>query len=308
MLPPLGAIGDAGVRRWLARGAVTQSAPGFDICERALLNVGAPLPHTGLAALRRWGQTGERSEGWICAADPVHFEARMRDLVTRSFVDAAPVAEEIQAIAADLQAALGDDRLRFEALDDLIYLHSANPIATASVPPAAADGAVPDVFLPAGAEAASGELLQAEVQMLLHEHPLNRERARAGIPAISTLWFWGGGSAPAPVCRKLPLLLGGDPLLRGIWQMHSGTIGEWCGAFDERAAAKAGGCLLDLRNVPGQDVDKILLQLRALMQQGGLSRVTLHFRDRHEITIRRSDAWKFWRQPSPLLAGSAGDE
>ena len=37
------------------------------------------LPAAGLAALRFWGQTGERSDAWIAAADPVHLEARLSE-------------------------------------------------------------------------------------------------------------------------------------------------------------------------------------------------------------------------------------
>jgi len=48
-------------------------------------------------------------------------------------------------------------------------------------------------FLPAGEEHAHWRRLLTEIQMILHTHPVNQQRERKGLPAINSLWFWGGG-------------------------------------------------------------------------------------------------------------------
>lgn len=40
--------------------------------------------------------------------------------------------------------------------------------------------------------------LAAELQMLLHAHPLNEARAARGALPVNALWFWGAGTLPAP--------------------------------------------------------------------------------------------------------------
>lgn len=39
-----------------------------------------------------------------------------------------------------------------------------------------------------------------ELQMLMHSHPVNQQRAGRGQPAVNSVWLWGGGERPvAPV-------------------------------------------------------------------------------------------------------------
>ncbi|HTW37062.1 MAG TPA: hypothetical protein VMD49_00665 [Steroidobacteraceae bacterium] len=48
--------------------------------------------------------------------------------------------------------------------------------------------------LPRGEGAAGLRRLAGELEMWLHEHPINARRAGAGRAPISTLWLWGGGA------------------------------------------------------------------------------------------------------------------
>ena len=50
--------------------------------------------------------------------------------------------------------------------------------------------------LPFGANNTIWRSLFNEIQMLLHEHPLNQSREARGEPAINGAWFWGGGIMP----------------------------------------------------------------------------------------------------------------
>ncbi|MEJ2159371.1 MAG: hypothetical protein P8X53_02660, partial [Chromatiales bacterium] len=74
--------------------------------------------------------------------------------------------------------------------------------------------------LPRGAAAADLRRALSEVQMLLSEHPLNLERVRRGLPAVNSLWFWGGGRGPDPgIGIRCSRLFGEDPFLGGLGRM-----------------------------------------------------------------------------------------
>ena len=52
-----------------------------------------------------------------------------------------------------------------------------------------------DVYghLPDGADGPFVRRVLTELQMVMHDHPVNRARERAGRLAANSLWLWGGG-------------------------------------------------------------------------------------------------------------------
>src|SRR2546430_884920 len=57
--------------------------------------------------------------------------------------------------------------------------------------------------------------LMNEAQMLLHEHPVNAEREARGLPALNSIWFWGGGVIAAAKARPFSAGVARDPLAPG---------------------------------------------------------------------------------------------
>jgi hypothetical protein len=83
-----------------------------------------------------------------------------------------------------------------------------------------------DLWLPRGADARLLRRLQVEVQMMLHEHPINDAReARRHLP-VNSFWLSGTGPvsvAPLPADLVVDARLGA-PLLGGDWA-------AWCAAW-----------------------------------------------------------------------------
>ena len=300
------------MRRWLSRGVVSARAierePLLDVLEA----VGVAPPAAGLAALRYRGQTGKAPTGWLAAADPLHLETRLRHLVLRPFHPGEVTAEEMDAILASIRSAFPDDELEFEQVAGRGYLRTDRPLATAACSAECRGGRLPDEYMPAGREAASFHRLQSEIQMLLHEHPVNEARRQRGQLAINTLWLWGGGTAGDDDSTRLPALAGDDPLFHGAWssrgQRASGWTADLFGATNRLLADT-------VVTVPGVDarghaVDPVgvLEDLYTAMRQGRLGPLTLFLGADIVVRIRQSDGLKFWRGMSPLLEDANDDD
>lgn len=73
-----------------------------------------------------------------------------------------------------------------------------------------------DAFLPVGEDAGNWRRRLTEIQMLLHEHPLNLEREAAGRLPVNSVWLWGGGRDPAPPQSVYTAVYARDPLARAL--------------------------------------------------------------------------------------------
>ncbi len=90
-----------------------------------------------------------------------------------------------------------------------LLLQGERTVQARSSDPARWLGSDPAEGMVAGKDGAALRRLGAELEMWLHEHPVNRARsARALLPA-SALWLWGG-TAPAPA-RPVPARMAEDP-------------------------------------------------------------------------------------------------
>ncbi len=313
MLPPgrHGRVERQDHRRWLSKGRIFSSDEAEEGLAGALRAIGHAVPAEGLAALRFWGQTGERPGAWIAAADPVHLEARLDHLRLHALRGDDIARPDLRDLVDYLQEGLGDDeRYAFARLGRFTYLRGHEPIATAAVSPDAIDGRAPDEFMPAGEDAATHDQLLSELQMALHDHAVNQRRAASGRRSINSIWFWGGGTAPEQDPRPIPPLFGEDPLFRGYWDSCAGVIKPWKGNIDEALSIAPDGFVAVVPDESDysrpEAMTACLDQLRSILKRGDLRQLTLLFRDGLKIEIARHDVLRFWREESPRLM-QAGD-
>ena len=67
-----GRLQDGSLRTWLAQAGLVRVPSDVELLSQLTGVLDLPYPQEGLAALRMWGQTGERPMAWIAAADPVY--------------------------------------------------------------------------------------------------------------------------------------------------------------------------------------------------------------------------------------------
>ncbi len=304
VLPPASGVEDTGLRRWLARSNLSAATERRELLGSILRELDIERPEQGLAAMRMWGQTGDRPTVWIAGADPVYLEPRLDHLrlhaLTGSSVSPAELRELIDHLQKTITRGTG---FGFARLGARCYLRSEKPVATAPVPAYIVDGGQPGEFLPVDGDAAAFRGLQGEIEMALHDHEVNQRRIAAGRRPVNSLWLWGGGFAPERETRPLPPLFASNPLLHGFWESSNAPADRWPGHIDDCLQTVDGGFVAV---VPAGHDDPpfmadCLRHLREALKSRGVDRLVLLFRDGRRADVRRSHALRFWRRGSGFL-------
>lgn len=250
---------------------------------------------------------------WL-RADPVHFVLQ-RDAF--SLHDEVPIALDIaeaQVFIAHLNQHFSGDGLHFSLGNSgHWYVHFAQnsvdfyPVRT-SLPQLAAGKSVQH-FLPQGQAAKKWRSVLNEVQMLLHDHPVNLALENAKKIVVNSLWLSGGGVLPSAFSRALDkptMMVADNPFYAGLANLlavdflnvpnstaflseqknhHLRLALSGAQAFEKNAAWISS--ILDLLKKR---------KIRALILNVGFYDQTL------TATISPLDLLKIWRQPKPLFA------
>lgn len=258
------------------------------------------------AAVTRSSELQEPAAGFWMHAQPLHLAAGMQQLSAMLLCGDNRVLKEERSALAPVVA----EHLRLADLELVIghdgewLVHSANALRFASVSPEHAVALPLQEAMPEGADAAMLRRLMTELQMLLHEHPVNaRRQARAALP-MNALWLHGEGSLDpggAPRQAKLPAAFGSSPYLRGLYRLHGSTVAP------VPADATA---LLPLQSattvvmVESAELDTLesawFAPLAGALRPRGLARLELVL-DRWRIVVTRGARLALWRTPAPPL-------
>jgi hypothetical protein len=306
VLPPVanGRLQDRTLRAWLAQSDLTQETGPKELLARVIQETGLPYPEQGFAALRMWGQTGDRPTKWIAAADPVYLEPRLDHLCLHELRCAGVEPSQMRALINHLQAtiAIGTE-YGFMRLGSYGYLSSKSPVVTATMPAYVVDQQRPDEFLPSGDDTAAHRNLLSEIEMALHEHEVNQAREANGQLPVNSLWLWGGGTAPEQNTRAQPPLFSDDALLTGYWYSGKGVAEPWPGNIAACVDQSIAGFVAETPEFydNAELLENWLTELREALRSGRLSSLTLLFRDGVRAHVRRSHALRVWRRSSRLL-------
>lgn len=244
-----------------------------------------PLPAGALTA---------GAEGFWVRADPVHLQL-MRDGMVL-----VPVAGLQQAEADALVATLNHQfagRHEFRAPHPDAWAMRAEPAALEARSPQELAGMDIDPHLPG----APWTALLNEIQMALHEHPVNEARE---LP-VNSVWLWGGGTLPRSIAGPWRSVSAADPLTLGLARA--------AGIATRAPARSADAWLADL---PGEGRHLTVLEgtaaaleeawfapLLAALRSDRIGMVTLHLPDAGAaVETTRADLRRFWRRPRALAA------
>ncbi|UXI66413.1 phosphoglycerate mutase [Tahibacter amnicola] len=310
LLPPLDRLarhGDA------ARGALAvmvargdrrdPSAPGRE----ALIREHFQFTGTGIptAALTRYLDAPDAAgAGWL-RADPAYLRADMATARLMACGDMGLSAEECAELLRPLRPLLGDAGFPIDApVPSRWYLRAA---ADAKLPVFAEPGRVlgDDLrqHMPEGPAGARWRALLNEVQIVLHNHPLNAERIARGQVPVNSLWFWGFGVLPDWVKTRHSAVYCEDPILTALARIAQvRTTGRGEAAVETLSATPTP--LLDL-----DDADALAgwstrwePLLADVLSTKRVSAIHLHFASGQRYTFQPGHRWRFWRRIKPLTA------
>ncbi len=323
-----------GWRSWLAASLGRE--------DLAAASPGAVAAHVAALSSREF-----QTEAWAWLADPLHLTASLTSvhlgpdgLLRLDEPDQVELCRAFAAAFAESGYALVPTRSgRFLAIGP------APPDAVRTMDPARCLGSTITDAIPQGRAAGALRRLGAEIEMWLHEHPLNARRERAGRPPISTLWLWGGGPPVAPnegkavvrdegkaIARgeeaafardrsRATILIGDDPYVEGL----SHLVGLACepaacslasvASTPERAVVQlelfSGGTDAQTGGTSVMPIHSIEALDRAWIEPA-LERLARRELERLEVvandrrvSMRPRDRWKRWRRPRAALAALA---
>jgi hypothetical protein len=257
--------------------------------------------------------TQRPAAGSVLCADPVHLEPGIDELVLTPARDLAISEVEATSLAEALSSHFESRGWRIEAPHpERWYLSVAQSPPLLALPPSRVIGRNPHAHLPEGADARYWIAVLNEIQMLLHEHPVNRDREAAGRRPINGLWLWGAG--PFRQRDSLPAgrVWARDALARALAEAAGLTCSELPVSLSD--LEPGGRCVVVIDDLlwparQGRD-DQWTAALEALNDRffepalRGLGRIwrTIEILpcDARGCRLRATDRWRVWRRPRPL--------
>lgn len=170
----------------------------------------------GIAALSLLGDGMAPGDSVWLRADPVHLRVDRDSLVLADSTLFGISAEEARTLSDHLNAHFAPEIEFLPAHPRRWYVRMKNADLPACTPPSQARGRAVSAHLPAGSDAMRWHALMNEVQMALHDHPVNESREMRGELPVNSIWFWGGGVLERPSSRPYDQVLSDDPLARGL--------------------------------------------------------------------------------------------
>lgn len=175
----------AWLARWLGRGDLATVAPAA---------IAAAMPCDGDTSDTAGTRDASMHGGSLWFATPVHLIASLTSLHLdyRGLLRLPP--DVLKRLAQDFARVFEGSGFHLEPTSsDLFILRSRGAINARTTEPARAVAGELGASQPVGADAGVLKRLNGELEMWLHSHPINDERARRGELPLSTLWLWGGG-------------------------------------------------------------------------------------------------------------------
>lgn len=270
-----------------------------------------------IAAITRLVDDDHELAGIWMRADPVHLVADRKGLILMDESTFTLDQHDALVLAADVKDILAERGMILEApTTNRWYVTMDDMPAIKTIPVHEVAGKDIHYYMPSGKDQQTWAKLLNEVQMVLHDSPVNAERERRGERAVNSLWFWGCGELPVLV--KCP----------------------WSRVFTDEEIAKGFSVLA---NIPGAELPETIDDALELTEEEDDILIVMSFGLRHsqyhdlkgwqdfityleefwfaeilecikskeigeltilteyqQFTISKSSFYKFWKRPKPV--------
>ena len=307
LLPPLKrlaadpAVASGPLARWCARGdRLPDAAPGRSVCIREFFQfAGAEAP---VAALTRQADAGDAAGAMWLRADPAYVRADLTTARLMAHGDLGLTPDDCAALLQPLRPLFGDAGFPIDAPVPQRWYLRGPPGAKLPAFPAPTDVLGDDLrqHLPQGKTAARWSALLNEAQMILHAHPLNRDRAARGLPPVNSLWFWGAGVLPEWVRTSLAVVLTRDAVVAALARQ----AGIAAIAPDPARIESPQAQWFDLDDATGlaELATRWLPAFDAALARKRIPELQVAFASGERYRVKPGHRWRFWRGVRPLQA------
>jgi hypothetical protein len=279
------------LRAWLARAnRMADGASGYRAgLAQWFTGIEADLP---AAAITRQLLAGDAGDAIWLSADPAWAQPDMSGVRLMACGHMQLQLDEAQALADGLRPALDEVGMQLLVSEPdhwHLRLSPGTPFPVFTAPEQAL-GEDLGAHLPQGAEGRRWRILLNDLQVLLHQHPLNAQRQQRGQSPINCLWLWGGGCLPPPPVSQLAGVVSDDLLLRAL-AAHAGIARQR--RTTDAIAASGAAWLVDLQDLPAHAL--VSSWLPALIPLFDREPVVLHFASGERWLHKPWHRWRFWR-------------
>ncbi|MDO9515486.1 MAG: cofactor-independent phosphoglycerate mutase [Syntrophales bacterium] len=198
--------------------------PGSDVANLSVLGYDPTVYHTGRAPLEA------ASMGVALSPDDVAFRCNLvtfapaaGETVMEDFTAGHISSGEARQIVESLNAQLGSPVIEFYPGVGYRHLmvYKGGPVSLETIPPHDITGMTITGRFPKGKGSEEIRRLMERSQVILKDHPVNRERTAKGKKTSDSIWLWGEGRAPAmePMTSRYGIrggIISAVDLLRGI--------------------------------------------------------------------------------------------
>lgn len=276
------------------------------------------------APLRLLGDGGTPPAGPLLCLDPVSYGFSQQGIQLADPASLVLSTDEQAAIRAELTPLLADYGSLIVSPAGRWYLQPKVALADFPSDLHALVGAPAHLLLPGGDSGRPWRRLLNDLQITLHQHPLNRAREAAGQAVISSLALWGAGELPsAKPATAFDALCSANPVHRGLARhasIKTLDAAPFTDLLRELTATQAQHPLRPLDDfiLPTQQRDALawrealerletdwIAPALAALSAGQLSRlslIALGDGSQLTLTLARRHRWQFWRRPHALTA------
>lgn len=270
-----------------------------DIDTAIVAATGLP-PGTPVAPFAAAGAGFAPADACVLRADPVALVAGRDDVLLAGRVDDLAPADAA-ALVGVLNAHFAGDGLEFHApRPDAWFVAVRGDARPETTPLSAVRGAI-GAHLPRGPHGAVWRRWLSEMQMLLHEHPVNAARESRGKAPVTGIWISSGGTLPAAGVPQDVAFYAPEGRIGDVARGLARAAGREAAPVPAAFAALPGGGDALVVVPPVAHADALteferawLAPAVAALEHGRLARLTL-------VASDAAGAWT-WPAPAPSLA------
>ncbi|TXT26830.1 MAG: 2 3-bisphosphoglycerate-independent phosphoglycerate mutase [Gallionellaceae bacterium] len=244
---------------------------------------------------------------WL-RSDPVHLLLRGSQMVLQA--EAPPSAGEASRLCDSLNVHFAGDGMHFFAPHPLRwYLRLDDEPGIQTRPLSQVAGQDIRAQLPQGRDALRWHAVLNEIQMLFHDHAVNREREARGETPINSVWLWGGGRGGGQLARPCAKLCGDSELADAFAPRACLGGGDVLLVWEGLQRAVLRGDLRGWRDSLLHFEQRCAAPLLGALRAGRIAQIVLDVPGEaaRRFVLARGAAWMLWRRARPLAGYGAPD-